>query len=126
MCFMGFPCGSAGKEFACTAGDLGSIRGLGGSPRRRERLPTPYSGLKNPMDCIAHGVAKSWTRPSNLHFTSVPFQEDMCTLFCLYLSLELLLFPALKIPRLEQTNDVWLKRKKGDEWERKPLGRMKG
>ena len=28
----GFPGGSAGKEFACNAGDLGSIPGLGRSP----------------------------------------------------------------------------------------------
>ena len=30
--FLGFPCGSAGKESACSAGDLGSIPGLGRSP----------------------------------------------------------------------------------------------
>ena len=33
--FLGFPCGSAGKESAHNAGDLGLI------PWRRERLPTP-------------------------------------------------------------------------------------
>ena len=27
-----------------------------------------YSGLENSMDCIVHGVAKSWTRLSNLLF----------------------------------------------------------
>ena len=37
----GFPCGSAGKESACNAGDLGSIPGLGRFPWRRKRLPTP-------------------------------------------------------------------------------------
>ena len=26
--YMGFPCGSTGKEFACNVGDLGSIPGL--------------------------------------------------------------------------------------------------
>ena len=30
--FLGFPCGSAGKESACNAGDLDSIPGLGKSP----------------------------------------------------------------------------------------------
>ena len=30
--FLGFPCGSAGKESTCNAGDLGSIPGLGRSP----------------------------------------------------------------------------------------------
>ena len=33
--FLGFLCGSAGKESTCNAGDLSSI------PWRRERLPTP-------------------------------------------------------------------------------------
>jgi len=28
----GIPCGSAGKESACSAGDLGSMPGLGRSP----------------------------------------------------------------------------------------------
>ena len=36
---LGFPCGSAGKESACNAGDLGSILGLGRRPGERERLP---------------------------------------------------------------------------------------
>ena len=29
--------------------------------------PLQYSGLENSMDCIVHGVAKSWTRPSDFH-----------------------------------------------------------
>jgi len=35
----GFPCGSAGKESACYAGDLGSIRGLGRSPGEGKGYP---------------------------------------------------------------------------------------
>ena len=38
--FLGFPCGSAGKESARNAGDLGSIPGLGRSPGEGKRLPT--------------------------------------------------------------------------------------
>ena len=30
--------------------------------------PLQYSGLENSMDCIVHGVAKSWTRLSDFHF----------------------------------------------------------
>ena len=30
--------------------------------------PLQYSGLKNSMDCIVRGVAKSWTRLSDFHF----------------------------------------------------------
>ena len=51
---MGFPCGSAGKESACKAGDLASIPGLGRSPGERKGHPLQSSGLENPMDCIAH------------------------------------------------------------------------
>ena len=65
---MGFSCGSAGKESACIAGDLGSIPGLGRSPGEGKGYPFQYSGLENPMDCIVYGVAKNGTQLSNLHF----------------------------------------------------------
>ena len=67
--FLGFPCGSAGKESACNAGDLGSIPGLGRSPGEGKGYPLQYSGLENSMDCIVHGVMKSSTRLSDFHFT---------------------------------------------------------
>ena len=66
---LGFPCGLAGKESACNEGGLGSIPRLG-RERGREKAgegkgyPLQYSGLENSMDsvdCIVHGVAKSWT-----------------------------------------------------------------
>ena len=37
--FLGFPCGSAGKESACNAGDLDSIPGLGRSPGEGKGYP---------------------------------------------------------------------------------------
>jgi len=55
-----FPCGSAGKESAFNARDLGSIPGLGRSPGEGSGYPFQYSGLENSVDCIGHGVAKSW------------------------------------------------------------------
>ena len=66
--FLGFPCGSAGKESTCSVGDLGEIPGLGRSPEEGKGYPLQYSGLENSMDCIVHGVAKSWTRLSDFHF----------------------------------------------------------
>ena len=42
-----FPCGSAGKESACNAGDLGSIPGLEISPGEGKGYPLQYS----PWDC---------------------------------------------------------------------------
>ena len=65
----GFPCGSASKESACNVGDLGSIPGLGRSPGGGNSYPLQYSGLENFMDCIIHGVTKSWTGLSDFHFT---------------------------------------------------------
>ena len=65
---MGFPGGSAGKEFACNVGDLGSIPGLGRTPAEGKGYPLQYSGLENSMDCIVQGVTKSWTRLGDFHF----------------------------------------------------------
>ena len=45
--FLGFPCGSAGKEFACNVGDVSSIPGLGRSPGEEKGYPLQYSGLEN-------------------------------------------------------------------------------
>ena len=64
---MGFPCGSASKESTCNLGDLASIPGLERSPGEGKGYPLQYSGLENSMDCIVHGVAKSWTRLSDVH-----------------------------------------------------------
>ena len=58
---LGFLCGSAGKESACNAGDLGSIPGLGISPGEGKGFPLQYSDLENSKECIVHGVAKSRT-----------------------------------------------------------------
>ena len=59
--FLGFPCGSAGKESARNVGDLSLIPGLGRSPGEGKGYPTQYSGLENSMDCIVHQVTKSRT-----------------------------------------------------------------
>jgi len=61
---MGFPCGSAGKESAYNAWDLGWEDSTG----EENCYPLQYSGLENSMDCIVHRVTKSWTRVSDFHF----------------------------------------------------------
>ena len=68
--YKGFPDGSAGEESTCNAEDLGSIPGLGRSPGEGKGYPLQYSDLKNSMDCIVHGVAKTQTPLSDFHFTS--------------------------------------------------------
>ena len=59
--FLSFPGGSAGKEFACNAVDLGLIPGLGRSAGEEKGYPLQYSGLENFMDYIVPGVVKSPT-----------------------------------------------------------------
>ena len=54
---LSFPGSSAGKESTCSAGDLGSVPGLGRSSGEGKGYPLQYSGLENSMDCIVHGVA---------------------------------------------------------------------
>ena len=48
----GFPCGSAGKESAHNAGDLGSFPGLGRCPGEGKGYPLQYCGLENSMDSM--------------------------------------------------------------------------
>ena len=63
------PCGLAGKESTCSVGGLGSIPGLGRFSGEGKGYPLQSSGLENSMDCIVHGVTKSWTQLSDFHFT---------------------------------------------------------
>ena len=53
---VGFPDSSVGTT--CNAKDSGSIPGSGRSP----------SGLESSMDCMIHGVTKSWTLLGDFHF----------------------------------------------------------
>ena len=72
--YLGFPCGSAGKESAFNEGDLGLIAGLGRSPEEGKGYPLQYSGLENSMDCIVHGVTKSRSQLSDFHFLLVIYK----------------------------------------------------
>ena len=55
---LGFPCGSASKEFACSRGDLGLIPDLRRSPGKGNGYPLQHSGLENSMDWIVHGLQR--------------------------------------------------------------------
>ena len=66
----GFPCGSAGKESACSAGDLGSILGWEGPLEKGKAthagiLAGEFHGLYRPWTIY---FTKSWTRLSDFHF----------------------------------------------------------
>ena len=44
-------------------------------PGEGKRYPLQYSGQENSMDCIVHGVAKSWTGLSDFYFTLTPVRK---------------------------------------------------
>ena len=62
----GLSCGSAGKESAYNAGDLGLIPGLGRSPGEGKGYSLQYSGLEHSMDRIVWG-----RKESDVAFTSL-------------------------------------------------------
>ena len=74
--FLGFPDSSDGKESACSAGDSGSIPGLGRSPEEGNGNPLQYSCLENPMDGGNLTGYNPWggrelDTAERLHFTSL-------------------------------------------------------
>ena len=73
------PSGSAGKESACSASDLGSVPGLARSPGDENSYPLQYSGLENSMYCIVHGVAKN-----GLATFILGYKNDSCIITTVY------------------------------------------
>ena len=69
---MGFPGSSDGREYACNAGDLGSIPGLRRFPGEGNGNPLQYSCLENSMDkgawkAIVHGGRKELGMTEHAH-----------------------------------------------------------
>ena len=79
--FLGFPCGSAGKESICNVGDLGLIPGLGRYPGEGNGNPLQYSGLENSMDWIVYRVTKSQTWLSYSHFIHFRINTKFLVMF---------------------------------------------
>ena len=79
----GFPGCSAGKEFACHAGDLHSIPGLGRSPGEGNWLPTPVSWpgeFHAPYGLWARKESDVTDRPSHNHLRRQIFSARDCIL----------------------------------------------
>ena len=83
--FLGFPCGSAGKESTCNSGDPSSIPESGRPTEEGISCPLQYSGLENSTDCIVHGVAKSQTQLRDFHFFTFFCSYFLDLLWCLVL-----------------------------------------
>ena len=72
---LGLPCGSAGEESACSAGDLGLIPGLGRCPGEGKGYHCSILAWRIPWtveNSIVHGVTKSRTWLSDLDFWGLP------------------------------------------------------
>ena len=82
--------GSAGKESACSAGDLGLIPGLGGSPGEWNGYPPQYLGLQNSINQCCPWITHEYSSPS---FQFPPF----------YLEPSIYL---VSLPELEQEVDL--------------------
>ena len=96
--YLGYPCGSAGKESACNAGDLGSIPGLGRSPGEGKGYPLQYSGLEKSMGSTVHVVIKrhDWTT---------------FTFHLLLIIQKFLLFKVCSVKKGERRSDAFEQRK---------------
>ena len=80
----GFPGGSEVQASASSAGDPGSIPGLGRFPGEGNVNPLQNSCLENPMDggswwATVHGVAKSRTRLSDFILCILRSRISGCT-----------------------------------------------
>ena len=75
---MGLPCGSAGKEFACNAGDAGSIPRLGRSAGEGIGYPFQYSWASWVAQMVKNlpAVWETWVR--SLGWED-PLEEGMAT-----------------------------------------------
>ena len=80
-----------GKESAFNAGDMSSISESGRSPGAGNGYPLQFSCLENSLErgawwATVHGVTKSWTRLSKLHFHDI----WRCTFFLILTSLPII------------------------------------
>ena len=80
--FLGFPGGSAEKESACNAEDLGLMPGLGRSPGGGKGYPLQYSGLENSMEPgrpQSMGVTEKldMTKHVHTHMNSIMEQQNL-------------------------------------------------
>ena len=83
---MDFPSDASGKEPACKAGDVGSIRGSGRSSGGGSGNLLQYSWLENPMDrgawqAMVHRVTRSQTRLSDWAQTSGYRSDSYCSCY---------------------------------------------
>ena len=86
-------------ESTCSAGDPGSIPGLGRSCGKGKGYPLQYFGLKNSLDCIVHVVAKSQPAIQKTWVQSLGWEDPLEKGMATHSSIL-----AWKIPWTEESN----------------------
>ena len=95
-----FPCGSAGKESAwsaCNVGDMGSIPGLGRSSGEGKGYPLQYSGLENSMEYSPRSLKESDTTEKFSPFSCIGHFIFFSLLGFLFIFFPLFLFKVYDI-----------------------------
>ena len=75
--YRGFPVAQLVKNLPAMQETLVWFLGSWKSPGEGNSYPLKYSGLENSMDCIVHGVTKSWAWLSDFHFTYFSFSRSL-------------------------------------------------
>ena len=114
---LGFPCGSAGKEYACNAGDLGWIPVLGRSPGEGKGYPLQYSGLENSMG--SQTWRSSWDLRVGHNWATVThvLLPDQIWIWLIKLPIKTLSGYVSWITQVEiwEKTEAWVKKKKKTE-----------
>ena len=71
--FLGFPCGSAGKESACNVGSLGLSPGWEDALQKVKAYLLQFSGLENYKDCRLLGEGNGYP----LQYSSLENSMDL-------------------------------------------------
>ena len=91
---------------ACNEGDLDLTPGLGRSPGEGKGYPLQYSGLENSMDCIIHGVPKSYwefllsVRTETTHVNMSQLLQEILFYFYFFTLIFILLMRKLRFQEL--------------------------
>ena len=88
--YWGFPDSSVGKESSCSAGDLGSIPGLGRSPQERKTTHSSILAWRIPWTVQSMGLQRVRQNGVTFTFHSFFFHKEIVVL--VFLSCKVIAF----------------------------------
>ena len=104
----GFPGGSAGKESACNAGNLGLIPVLGRSPEEEKGYPLQYSDLEKVLYSPWGHKGSGTTERILLSLSRIPLrgEHDPFLAMVLYIHVDYLSSAVFKLPSVIPNSSV--------------------